>query len=121
MRRWLSILFLVMLPFQFSWAAAASYCQHETGKLASHFGHHEHKHQGAKVKSGAPERSDAVNKLGALDDDCALCHLGCEAPIAASHVVDIVRPIQVHDLRPVLEFESHVSGVPQRPDCSLAV
>lgn len=121
MRRWLSILILVMLPFQFSWAASASYCQHETSKLASHFGHHEHKHQGAKVKSGGSERSDVGNKLGALDDDCALCHLGYLAPVAAAHVVDFVRPVQVHDLKPVYEFESHISGVPQRPDCSLAV
>lgn len=125
MRRWLSILLLVMLPFQFSWAAAASYCQHETGRLASHFGHHEHQHQhqheGAKVKSSNAERGEAVNKLGALDDDCALCHLGCVPPIAASQVVDFLRHIQAHDLRPVPEFESHISGVPQRPDCSPSV
>ena len=121
MRRWLSILLLVLLPFQFSWAAAASYCQHETSKLASHFGHHEHKHEVAKVKSGGMERTDAVNKLGALDDDCVMCHLGCMPPIAASQVVDFARPIQAHDLTLVPEFESHISGVPQRPDCSLAV
>ncbi|MBU0601652.1 MAG: hypothetical protein KKD25_04520 [Gammaproteobacteria bacterium] len=45
MRRWLSILLLVFLPFQFTWAAAAGYCQHETGAAAQHFGHHDHKHQ----------------------------------------------------------------------------
>ena len=121
MRRWRSILLLVMLSFQFSWAAAASYCQHETGKLSSHFGHHEHKHEAANVKASDNERGDKASSFGALDDDCSLCHLGCVPPIATSRAVDFARPIQVHDLNLVLGFESHISGVPQRPDCSLAV
>jgi hypothetical protein len=41
MRRWLSILILVFLPFQFTWAAVGGYCQHETGAAAQHFGHHD--------------------------------------------------------------------------------
>lgn len=121
MRRWLSILLLVMLPFQLSWAVAASYCQHETGKLSSHFGHHEHKHEAAKLKASDKERGDKASNFGALDEDCAMCHLGCVPPIATSQVTDFVRPIQVHDLTQLSEFESHISGVPQRPDWSLAV
>ena len=124
MRRWLSILLLVLLPFQFSWAAAASYCQHETGRLASHFGHHEHQHEPqherAKLKTSSADQGDAISKLGVLDNDCAVCHLGCVSPVATPQVVDFVRAIQVHDLSPVFGFESHISGVPQRPDCSLA-
>ena len=45
MRRWLATLLLVLLPFQFSWAAVGGYCQHETGAAAKHFGHHNHQHQ----------------------------------------------------------------------------
>ena len=101
--------------------AAASYCQHETGKLSSHFGHHEHKHEAANVKASDNERGDTASSFGALDDDCVMCHLGCVPPIATSRAVDFARPIQVHDLNLVLGFESHISGVPQRPDCSLAV
>ena len=104
MRRWLSILLLVMLPFQFSWAAAASYCQHETGKLSSHFGHHEHKHEVAKVKTSDNERGDKTSSFGALDDDCVMCHLGCVPPIAASRAVDFARPSQLHGLNLVSEF-----------------
>nr|ART41037.1 L611 [uncultured bacterium] len=55
MRRWLSILLLVFLPFQFSWAAVAGYCQHETGAAAQHFGHHDHQHQAAAEQEGAPD------------------------------------------------------------------
>lgn len=128
MRRWLSILLLVLLPFQFSWAAAASYCQHETGRLAAHFGHHEHQHEHqhepqherAKLKTSSTDQGDANSKLGALDNDCAVCHLGCVSPVANPQVVHFVRGIQVHELNPIFGFESHISGVPQRPDCSLA-
>jgi hypothetical protein len=63
-RRWLSILLLVLLPFQFSWPTAASCCPHETGKLSSHFGHHEHKHEGAKVKASDNERGDKAEQRG---------------------------------------------------------
>ena len=124
MRRWLSILLLVLLPFQFSWAAAASYCQHErqheTGKLASHFGHHEHQLECAKVESSDTERGDAANKLGALDNDCAMCHLNCVPPVAVLQALAFAHPNEVRNLTPVPTFESHISDVPHRPDCSLA-
>ena len=42
MRRWLAILLLVCLPLQFSWAAVADYCMHESGETADHVGHHDH-------------------------------------------------------------------------------
>ena len=121
MCRWLTIFLLILLPAQLTWAAAAGYCQHETDKQVSHFGHHEHKHQGAKLKAGGTEPSDAAGNLGALDDDCAVCHLGCVAPVASSLVVDVVVPVQAHDQPAVAGFESHVPEVPQRPDRSLAV
>ena len=44
MRRWFAILMLALLPLQFSWAAVAAYCGHETGQHAEHLGHHEHRH-----------------------------------------------------------------------------
>lgn len=41
MRRWLAVLMMVLLPFQFSWAAVANYCGQETGAAADYFGHHD--------------------------------------------------------------------------------
>ena len=38
MRRWFAIALLVLLPFQFTWAAVASYCGHESDAQAQHFG-----------------------------------------------------------------------------------
>ncbi len=78
MRRWLSILLLVFLPFQFSWAAVAGYCQHETGAAAQHFGHHDHQHQAAADQDGTP---DAKTLGGGIDGDCVACHASCAAAI----------------------------------------
>ena len=73
MRKCLAIVLLVFLPLQFSWAAVASYCQHETGAAAKHFGHHAHQHKAADGKDASP---DPAKTLGG-DPDCASCHAGC--------------------------------------------
>ena len=73
MRKWLAILLLVFMPLQLSWAAAASYCQHETGTSAKHFGHHDHQH---KIADGKDASSDPAKTIGG-DPDCASCHAGC--------------------------------------------
>ncbi len=77
MRRWLAIFLLVFLPFQFSWAAVAGYCQHEADAASQHFGHHEHKHQADADHDGVPD-----SKLtGGIDNDCGTCHAGCVVAI----------------------------------------
>lgn len=77
MRRWLSILLLVVMPFQFSWAAVGTYCEHETGRLAQHFGHHEHEHQAVAATSG--EESTTAKSTPALD--VADCHFHCQCVV----------------------------------------
>ena len=76
MRRWLSILLLVFMPFQFSWAAVGTYCEHESGTRAKHFGHHEHKHQQPAGESGEASK---VKLAGALD--VADCHFHCQCTV----------------------------------------
>lgn len=68
MRRWLTVLLLVLLPLQLGWAALGSYCQHETGSQAQHLGHHAHPHQGLASKQG-----DAAEKGKSLHGDCNAC------------------------------------------------
>lgn len=51
MRKVLAILLISLLSLQASWAAAASYCRHEQGAAARHFGHHEHSHH---LQQGQP-------------------------------------------------------------------
>jgi len=73
MRRLLSILLILILPLQFCYAVAASYCQHEDGQSASHFGHHVHVHEDGDQTSGST-KSKPKTKLFA-DNDCVSCHL----------------------------------------------
>lgn len=76
MRRWLAILFMVLIPFQLGWAAVSAYCQHESGAAADHLGHHEHRHVGDDRDFG----SDA----GAAHVDCGFCHAAGAAALTSS-------------------------------------
>ncbi|RYH67862.1 MAG: hypothetical protein EON54_03695 [Alcaligenaceae bacterium] len=72
MRRLLAAFLLVLLPFQLSWSAVATYCLHESSAAQSqHVGHHEHKHE-AMSETGEAEKSS--QEAGAYDFDCSVCH-----------------------------------------------
>ena len=99
MRRWFAILMLALLPLQFSWAAVAAYCGHESGQHAEHLGHHEHRHadQAKADQDSAPADQKAP---AGFDFDCGHCHgtgasmptpVGDMSPLAlASHPVTLV-------------------------------
>ena len=79
MRRWLTLVLLLLLPIQFTWAAAAPYCQHEQAADSFHLGHHVHEHLAAPA--GALQGDDSQD-LGAaqdgmlmVDNDCSYCQL----------------------------------------------
>lgn len=61
MRKLLVLLLISLLSLQASWAVAASYCRHEQGAAAKHFGHHEHQHEAAASAPG--DRSATGIKL----------------------------------------------------------
>ncbi len=76
-RRILAIVLLAMLPLQFSWAAVASYCEHET-QGTGHFGHHEcQKHADASARADAEPDANGDKAPGAMDLDCGHCHGTC--------------------------------------------
>lgn len=117
MKKYLLILMLFALPFQYSWAAAAAYCQHETTH-ASHFGHHSHHHHVAQAEKLA-EKSDEKGKLATLDDDCGYCHLSCQVT-PTSVTPDLAVPQALAP--PVLQlssFSSYFPEGPKRPDRTL--
>ena len=87
MRRLLAIVLLVLLPLQFSWAAVASYCKHETQADAEHFGHHEHQHHGNTTVDADPAvdpQAEGDKTLGAMDVDCGHCHGHCSVMLTLS-------------------------------------
>jgi hypothetical protein len=87
-RRIFVIFLLALLPLQFSWAAVASYCAHETQANAAHFGHHDHAH-GHQLQADAGPGLDPVadpmsdtdaqggKAPGAIDLGCGHCHGNC--------------------------------------------
>jgi len=93
MRHWLLVFMLVLLPIQSSWAAVATYCEHETGAAAKHFGHHDrwvHGHDHDQDDTDTDAAAGEVYEAGDLD--CSHCHGQCagmvaefEAFIAGSH------------------------------------
>ncbi|QTD44957.1 hypothetical protein [Ottowia testudinis] len=80
MRKLLAIFMLMFIPLQFSWAVAATYCQHENGAAAKHFGHHDHQH---KTADGKDASSDPAKTIGG-DPDCASCHAGCLSALSGA-------------------------------------
>lgn len=88
MRSFLAFVMLALLPLQFSWAAVASYCGHETQAGVEHLGHHDHQHHadasdGAGLDTDLATTSDVTSDAvdgkapGAMDLDCGHCHGTC--------------------------------------------
>lgn len=69
MRRWITILLLVLFPLQLTWAALGSYCRHEGGEHTKHFGHHAHLHQLKAGNDDDPDPQSGKRQHG----DCNAC------------------------------------------------
>ncbi|MBU0588332.1 MAG: DUF2946 family protein [Gammaproteobacteria bacterium] len=114
MRRLLLILFLLALPLQFTWGAAARYCSHETVDSVSHFGHHSHVHQTAV--------SDSAEPLASGDDtDCGYCHLACAQPLICTNASVSLRTESAYILPTPGLNRFRVPDVIDRPNWSLAI
>ena len=124
MRRCLSILLLVFMPLQFSWAAVGTYCEHESGTRAQHFGHHEHKHEHKQRQAAGESVEASKGKLagvlaGALAGavDLADCHFHCQCTVDLPSV--LVMPIVIGSQAPtdwtVADAIAPVLSRPERP------
>lgn len=90
MRKFVAILFLLILPLQWSTAAVAAYCQH--------VGHHAHVHQASADLGGSdPANSD-------FDADCPSC---------LAHYAQIIIPVD-HAAKPISICGGH-NATPYRP------
>lgn len=118
MRQLLLICVMLLLPAQWTWAAAARYCTHEVGTAAEHFGHHEHQHRTAA--GDVSKDTTKVKSMLAVDADCEVCQLGGAQCLL--HEVDVAPP----HAKPNARFEylvagsSHVPPGLERPDRPLA-
>ena len=114
MRRCFVIILLALLPLQFSWAAVAAYCGHESDAQAQHFGHHEHQHdEAANPETGAAQPPGKA--IVSVDLDCGQCHGYCAAlPLPTDDL-----PLLVDASRPVAPAEGAARTLapcpPERP------
>ena len=122
MRRFIALLLLAMLPLQFSWAAVASYCGHETQAGVEHFGHHAHEHRAVVGSEAEPPADLEVTAEvqgdkahGAMDLDCGHCHGTCTVMLDPTSGV----PGQLSTAHPSATLEeaggAHAPTRPERP------
>ena len=113
-RRLIAICLLMLLPFQFSWAAVADYCAHESDPQAQHLGHHEHHDSGhADAVNAADGEADVEQP--AVDNDGCHSH-GCCVGLTGSRAAMFTGP-PVATPSPVAEAATGalLANPPDRP------
>ena len=132
MRRWLTLLLLVLLPLQFTWTAAAVYCQHEGAREGSasigHFGHHEHEHPATpdvadvadvvEVPAGADDPTDFPRL--SVDSDCGYCQLSATKPVQRQPPALSAEPGAVSPDATATRWQTRDPDRLERPDWRLA-
>ena len=114
MRRWLTIILLALLPIQFSWAAVASYCEHEATTQTPHVGHHEHQHH-TDLDVNVDKDADAQKPAGGVDLDCGQCHGSCAAmPLPLANPLSLMNTSRPATLADAFE-RAHAPTPPERP------
>ena len=76
MVRCLLVVLMLLLPTQFTWAAVATYCEHETTPTSFHIGHHDHQHQADSLDPAQQEADLADKPIFFEHDDCSYCQTG---------------------------------------------
>ncbi len=114
MKKTLAILLMLVLPMQFAFAVAATYCEGEVATTSKHYGHHEHDIAQALAKS---DTSD--NQLGHAE--CGVCHLGCAKFFSATLTVGmLVSELPVHASVLLAAAQFQPSPLQRPPIASLA-
>jgi len=104
----IALLLALLIPLQFAWGAAATYCEHERApQSGAHFGHHAHEHQGSADPS-------AQGKLS-VDNDCSFCHAGAPALVAPALLALGGVPRERLQAPPDTACASAVAEGPDRP------
>jgi hypothetical protein len=111
MKKFLVIFLLLLLPLQYSWAAVASYCQHEAGVSAKHLGHHSHDYHAVDHQEAGKHSS----QTGGIDHDCATCHLGCAAALTGSQTIPTATTAQDNHFVHHANRSQASSEPPERP------
>jgi hypothetical protein len=106
-----------LMPIQFSWAVAASYCQHEQ-ETTTHFGHHEHKHEGVQTDDGVSKNNITQTQA---HPDCVSCHGAVAAIAPMALALQLYAPAVIADDFNVVTIKTISPDRPERPKWALAV
>ena len=115
MRSFVHVLLALLLLLQGTWAASASYCDHEQPSATAHYGHHVHQHLGQS------DSSESVTKIqfAGVDLDCGTCHLGLGDAIMELVGIPIVEMKEAFGFRAIHQILSAFANVPYRPTWSV--
>jgi hypothetical protein len=112
MKKFLLILLLMAIPFQYFWAAAAVYCQHEKDST-THFGHHGHQHKAHTSESDGPGNPEKFH------GDCEYCHLFSHASVIPTFSEQPIFSARNHVPLVAHDYLSHIPAPPKRPNWPL--
>lgn len=101
---------LLVLPLQAFWAAAASYCQHESETSTYHFGHHLHTRHDDASADGKQQRSTLLSHVDCLHSHGGILALAMEPLKLALQPDSIVNPSFNTD-----RFSSLLPDRPEKP------
>jgi len=121
MRRLVLVFLLLLMPVQWTWAAAAAYCGHESRSAGGHVGHHQHDHVGGQKAGKSGQAADSGQVQADVDGDCDYCHLGASHwLLAAFSPAPPPALTNWPTVQPRIDTDFLSSG-PERPDRRLAV
>lgn len=121
MRRAFLICLMVLLPFQFSWSAAAAICMHEHLEGSSHWGHHEAEHlEDASAEACSDHASlDGESLVGSVNADHH--HLPGAYPFPSLFVQPfLVGTVSVSPPELSVDFSTATTSGLERPPKALA-
>ena len=114
-------LVLTILALQLSWGVVAEYCEHESGRAAQHFGHHNSETDSHKVALDEKDQSPGSAKKGTVHSHCSSCAhtpLSLDAlPVALA----LLEPVRIAPPAMSLHYSSSYSARPERPQWISAV
>lgn len=114
-------LVLTILTLQLSWAVAAAYCGHESGRAAEHFGHHSSDRDAHKVAFEGKEDSSKTGEKATVHSHCSSCaHTSLSFP-AFPVALAALAPARIAPPPTALHFSSSYSARPERPRWIFAV
>ncbi|MET0267120.1 MAG: hypothetical protein ABW202_16075 [Duganella sp.] len=112
-RRFLYLL-MTVVALQFSWSVVTSYCMHESGREAQHFGHHQHNDVAHHDGSATPDQPNLAKKTSA-HTHCSVCAHGASS--IDDMTASVFHPLMAGSapMETVTRLSSSYTPPPERP------